>query len=132
MPTTLGDLATLVGGRLVGGSAERSMVAAATLETAGTDDLSFLDAADKLHLLAKSRAGAVIVPVGIGPLDRPSIEVADVHVAFTAVIEVFRPKRHSQAHRGEPTGGGRRDGPHRLGNRHPPLRDRGGRCRDRP
>ncbi len=96
MPTTLGDLAALVGGRLVGGSAERSMVAAATLETAGTDDLSFLDAADKLHLLAKSRAGAVIVPVGIGPLDRPSIEVADVHVAFTAVIEVFRPKRHSQ------------------------------------
>lgn len=96
MPTTLGDLAALVGGSLVGDSAERSMASAATLETAGADDLSLLDAADKLHLLAKSRAGAVIVPVGIGPLDRPSIEVADVHAAFTAVIEAFRPKRHLQ------------------------------------
>jgi UDP-3-O-[3-hydroxymyristoyl] glucosamine N-acyltransferase len=96
MPTTLGDLAALVGGSLVGGSAESSMASAATLETAGADDLSLLDAADKLHLLAKSRAGAVIVPVGIGPLDRPSIEVADVHAAFTAVIEAFRPKRHPQ------------------------------------
>lgn len=96
MPTTLGDLAALVSGSLVSGSAERSIASAATLETAGADDLSLLDAADKLHLLAKSRAGAVIVPAGIGPLDRPSIEVADVHAAFTAVIEAFRPKRHPQ------------------------------------
>jgi UDP-3-O-[3-hydroxymyristoyl] glucosamine N-acyltransferase len=94
MSTTLGELATQVGGTLVGGLPTRPIGGAATLETAGADDVTLVDAADKLHLLEKSRAAAAIVPLGTGTLDRPSIEVADVHAAFAAAITGFRPPRH--------------------------------------
>ena len=93
MATTLGDLAALVGGTLVGGTTATAIAAAATLETAGDHDVTLVDATDKLHLLPRSRARAAIVPQGSGPLDRPTIEVADVHAAFAAVIVHFRPPR---------------------------------------
>jgi UDP-3-O-[3-hydroxymyristoyl] glucosamine N-acyltransferase len=95
MVATLGDLAALVGGTLVGGTRATGIATAATLETAGDRDITLVDAADKLHLLARSRAAAAIVPQGSGPLDRPTIEVADVHAAFAAVIVHFRPPRSS-------------------------------------
>ena len=60
MPHTLGDLATLVGGELVGGEATLSIATAATLETATPRDITLVDSADKLHLLAKSAAAAAI------------------------------------------------------------------------
>jgi len=93
MPISLEHLALLVGGTLVGGPPSQAIGGAATLETAIGDDVTLVDAADKLHLLAKSRAAAAIVPAGTGPLDRPSIEVADVHAAFAAAIIAFRPPR---------------------------------------
>jgi len=95
MSTTLGELATQVGGTLVGAPPATPVGGAATLETAGPADITLVDTADKLHLLAKSRAAAVIVPIGTGPLDRPSIEVADVHAAFAAAIVGFRPPRQA-------------------------------------
>jgi UDP-3-O-[3-hydroxymyristoyl] glucosamine N-acyltransferase len=55
--------------------------------------VTLVDTPSKLHLLAKSRATAAIVPSGTGPLDRPTIEVADVHAAFTAAVLTFRPPR---------------------------------------
>ena len=93
MAITLAELTTTVGGTLIGGEPTQSVHGAATLETAAAGDITLVDAADKLHLLAKSQAGAAIVPTGTGPLDRPSIEVADVHAAFTAAITTFRPPR---------------------------------------
>jgi UDP-3-O-[3-hydroxymyristoyl] glucosamine N-acyltransferase len=93
MPVTLGELATVVGGSLVAGEASLPIAAAATLETATPHDLTLVDSPDKLHLLAKSAAAAAIVPAGSGPLDRPTIEVADVHAAFAAAITRFRPPR---------------------------------------
>jgi len=93
MPLALGDLATVVGGTLVGGQAGLVITAAATLETATPGDVTLVDAAEKLPLLARSVAAAAIVPAGTGPLDRPTIEVADVHAAFTAAILHFRPPR---------------------------------------
>ena len=92
MSITLGDLAARVGGKLVG-EAGLSVAGAATLETATAGDVTLVDKAERLHLLAKSQAGAAIVPEGTGPLDRPSIEVADVHAAFTATILHFHPPR---------------------------------------
>ena len=92
MPITLGDVAAAIAGTLVG-PATTPLAGAATLETAGPDEIALVDAADKLHLLAKSRCGAAIVPAGTGPLDRPTIEVADVHAAFAATIVRFRPPR---------------------------------------
>jgi UDP-3-O-[3-hydroxymyristoyl] glucosamine N-acyltransferase len=93
MAITLAELATNVGGTLVGAGPAHQVRGAATLDSATPDDVTLVDAADKLHLLAKSRAGAAIVPAGTGPLDRPSIEVADVHAAFAATITSFRPPR---------------------------------------
>jgi UDP-3-O-[3-hydroxymyristoyl] glucosamine N-acyltransferase len=93
MSITLGDLAARIGGTLVGGDPALALASAATLETATEHDITLVDAADKLHLLAKSRAAAALVPAGTGPVDRPTIEVADVHAAFTATILLFRPLR---------------------------------------
>ena len=93
MSITLGDLAAAVAGTLVGGVTTTPLAGAATLETAGADEIALVDSPDKLHLLAKSRCGAAIVPTGTGPLDRPTIEVADVHAAFAAAITRFRPPR---------------------------------------
>jgi UDP-3-O-[3-hydroxymyristoyl] glucosamine N-acyltransferase len=93
MPITIAELATRVSGTLVGGEPSRPVTGAATLETATPGDVTLVDTPSKLHLLAKSRAGAAIVPSGTGPLDRPTIEVADVHAAFTAAVLTFRPPR---------------------------------------
>jgi UDP-3-O-[3-hydroxymyristoyl] glucosamine N-acyltransferase len=92
MPHTLAALAAHVQGTPVG-EAARPLTGAATLDFAGPDDVTLVDAADKLHLLPRSRAGAAIVPAGTGPLDRPTIEVADVHAAFAALIRLVRPPR---------------------------------------
>lgn len=93
MPITIAELATRVSGTVVGGEPTRVLTGAATLETATPADVTLVDAASKLHLFAKSRAAAAIVPDGTGPLDRPTIEVADVHAAFTAAVLAFRPPR---------------------------------------
>jgi len=95
MAVKLETLAAHVGGTLVGAETDSGLVIrdAATLELASPDHVTLVDHADKLHLLTKSRAGAAIVPAGSGPLDRPSIEVADVHAAFAGVISLLRPPR---------------------------------------
>ena len=92
MSITLADLAARVAGTLVGDTPLR-VSGAATLETAGPDEITLVDAPDKLHLLATSAAAAAVVPTGCGPLDRPTIEVADVHAAFATVVGAFRPSR---------------------------------------
>ena len=103
MTIALETLADQLGGTLffaagtATGDAQRQHVSgAATLETAGPQDITLVDSADKIHLLAKSRAGAAIVPPGSGPLDRPTIEVADVHRAFALAIVGFRPPRPTE------------------------------------
>jgi UDP-3-O-[3-hydroxymyristoyl] glucosamine N-acyltransferase len=95
MSITLGDLAAAVQGAVVVGDAAMLLAGAATLETAGPNEITLVDSPDKLHLLAKSQAGAALVPRGTGPLDRPAIEVADVHAAFAATILRFRPPRRT-------------------------------------
>lgn len=98
MPITLDELARSLGAAALHpgtADARASLVlsGAATLENASPGDVTLVDAADKIHLLDKSRAGAAIVPAGTGPLDRPTIEVADVHAAFAAAVLHFRPAR---------------------------------------
>jgi len=98
MPITLHDLAVAIGaGPVHAGTAEGDsrlpIAGAATLDAATPGDVTLVDSADKLHLLARSRAGAAIVPAGTGALERPVIEAADVHAAFAAAILHFRPPR---------------------------------------
>ncbi|MFM8893396.1 MAG: hypothetical protein ACKOTB_17585, partial [Planctomycetia bacterium] len=80
MPLALEELAGLVGGTLVG-AAGVAIDGAATLATAGPDDLTLIDAIDKLHLLGKSRAAAALVPRDAGPRGRPTGGVDDGHAA---------------------------------------------------
>jgi UDP-3-O-[3-hydroxymyristoyl] glucosamine N-acyltransferase len=94
MAATLGELASLVEGRVVGeGSVE--VLGAATLLDAGPGDITFVDRDEKAEKLAATHARAAIIPAGF-PADRltmPAIAVADVHQAFTRVVQYFRPAR---------------------------------------
>jgi UDP-3-O-[3-hydroxymyristoyl] glucosamine N-acyltransferase len=92
MPICLAALANLVDGQLVGDGA-LLVQAAAPLETARPDEISFLDSPDKAHRLARSRAGAVIVPFGFVPQGVPAIQTADVHAAFARAVRHFHPPR---------------------------------------
>ena len=89
---SLESLAACVAGEVVG---DASLVcdSAATLETASERSITLVDTADRLHLLAKSRAAAAVVPRGTGAVDRPTIEVDDVHAAFARLVSHFRPPR---------------------------------------
>ena len=92
MATTLVALAEKIKGTLIGDGAV-VVTGAATLETAGPQEVTLVDATDKLHLLPRSRAAAAVVPRGSGPLDRPTIEVDDVHATFAELILFHRPPR---------------------------------------
>jgi UDP-3-O-[3-hydroxymyristoyl] glucosamine N-acyltransferase len=94
MPTSLAKLAEIIHGHFVGDAA-RLIVGANTLDSAGPDDISLLDSADKAHRLAKSQAGAVVVPANFPAVDRPAIHVEDVHAAFAAIVRHFRPARNT-------------------------------------
>ncbi|HEY2761326.1 MAG TPA: hypothetical protein VGI75_11295, partial [Pirellulales bacterium] len=63
MATSLADLARIVDGQTVG-DGTRIIAGSNTLNAAGPDDITLLDAVEKSHLLARSRAGAVVVPTG--------------------------------------------------------------------
>ena len=94
MPTTLGELARLMGGVLQGDEL-LTVVAAATLETAGPADLTFADHPDRARALAQSPAAA-LVPADFPPLPKPTIVVADVQAAFATAVCHFRPPRTSR------------------------------------
>ncbi|NBP79706.1 UDP-3-O-(3-hydroxymyristoyl)glucosamine N-acyltransferase, partial [bacterium] len=81
-----------VGGE-IRGNASLLCDSAATLETAGPQAITLVDTAERMHLLAKSRAAAAVVPRGTGELDRTTIEVDDVHAAFATIVRHFRPQR---------------------------------------
>ncbi len=89
MVTPLSEMAQIVGGRLAG-SPERLIVGANTLDCAGPGDITLLDSTEKAHKLSRSRAGAVVVPLGF-VADRAAIEVDDVHAAFARIVAHFRP-----------------------------------------
>ena len=64
---------------------------------AGPGDITLLDAVDKAHLLSRCTAGAVVVPRGYEPGDRPAIQVDDVHAAFAKIVNFFRPATTKQS-----------------------------------
>jgi UDP-3-O-[3-hydroxymyristoyl] glucosamine N-acyltransferase len=94
MAIRLAALAELVQGQLAG-DGELLIRAAAPLESARPDELSFLDSPDKAHRLARSRAGAIIVPSGFVPQGVAAIQASDVHAAFARAVRHFHPLRAS-------------------------------------
>jgi UDP-3-O-[3-hydroxymyristoyl] glucosamine N-acyltransferase len=98
MATRLATLAELIGGDLIG-DGTLVMHGAAPVDTAGRNEITFLDSADKAHRLAKTRASAVVVPRDFVPAGITALQVDDVHVAFARLVRYFHPPRTSQRRR---------------------------------
>jgi UDP-3-O-[3-hydroxymyristoyl] glucosamine N-acyltransferase len=94
--TTLGALAELVGGRIIGDPAT-AIHGAAVLREAQTGEITFVDNAERAKEIAKSRASAVLLPEQVESDFPTAIRVADVHVAFAKIVCQFRPPRVRQA-----------------------------------
>jgi UDP-3-O-[3-hydroxymyristoyl] glucosamine N-acyltransferase len=81
----LAEVARLVGGEICGDPAVR-IANLASIEAAGADDLTFLVKANETERLAKSAAGAALVPLAVnGKLPMPVIKVRDPYLA-SAII----------------------------------------------
>jgi UDP-3-O-[3-hydroxymyristoyl] glucosamine N-acyltransferase len=92
MAVTLADLATLVGGKLIGPE-KLEIDGAATLSTAAARQITLVDSIDKSHRLQHTGAAAAVVPYGLVPDRFPVIQVSDVHAAFAKIVCHFRPVR---------------------------------------
>lgn len=89
MEATLEEIASWVQGTAQGAISSR-ITGAHTLDVAGPEDISFLENAKSLKNADKTRAGVLIVPVGITLENRPTITVRDPLAAFTLVVRKFR------------------------------------------
>jgi UDP-3-O-[3-hydroxymyristoyl] glucosamine N-acyltransferase len=92
MPTTLGELARLVGGELRGNAAIQ-LTGAATIDVAGPGQITLADHPDRARSLLASLAAAVIASPDVDCGGKPSIVVPDVHAAFATAVRHFRPLR---------------------------------------
>jgi UDP-3-O-[3-hydroxymyristoyl] glucosamine N-acyltransferase len=92
LSTTLGELAELAGGRLIGDPA-LPIRGAAVLADVESGQITFIDRPERAAQLAKTHAAAVVVSDKVA-CDWPNaIVVADVHAAFAKIIRRFRPPR---------------------------------------
>ena len=90
--TTLGELAELVGGTVVGDAATE-IRGAAVLREVEAGEITMIDRPERVKELAKSQAAAVLLPLEL-ECDWPAaIRVADVRAAFAKLICHFRPPR---------------------------------------
>ena len=89
MKMTLGEIATLVNGRLAG-DASLTVEGAANLENARETDVTF---AVEPHIQeAKAvKAGAILLPEGTETFPIPAIYVEDPRAAFAKLLEAFTP-----------------------------------------
>ncbi len=95
MQATLGELAALVEGRLLGD--ENILIqGAASLRDAEPGQITLIDGDGKNHLLQQCRAAAVIAPKNFTCQDFPAILVDDVHRAFAIVVLHFHPQRRAR------------------------------------
>jgi UDP-3-O-[3-hydroxymyristoyl] glucosamine N-acyltransferase len=90
MPTTLADLAQLVGGA-VRGDARVVITGTATNDVARLGEITLADSPDRARRLATSAAAAVVASPEVDCGDKPAIVVVDVHAAFATVVSHFRP-----------------------------------------
>ena len=104
-PTTLGQLAKLVGGRIHGNS-QLALDGAAVLGEVVAGEITLVDHVDRFKKLNATQASAVVLAEKIeaeflaandGPAPKAAIVVADVHAAFGAIICHFRPQRIREA-----------------------------------
>ena len=92
MPVKLGDLASRVGGQLIG-DPELLIEGARPLSDARQGEITLLDPPCSGGRRPQIRALAVVAPQGFEPDGVAAILVDDTHAAFARIIGVFRPPR---------------------------------------
>jgi len=98
MTKTLSELAALVRGTVVG-DGNLPIAGVAPLQSATASELTFLERADRIALLQrKSKAGAVVVPIGVAPEGFAAIQVDNVLEAFEKIARFFAPPREETIH----------------------------------
>lgn len=95
MPSTLAELAKLVGGS-VRGDATVAISGTATNDVARPGEITLADHPDRARRLAASEAAAVVASADVVCGDKPAIVVSDVHAAFAIIVSHFRPQRSSK------------------------------------
>ncbi len=94
-PFTLGDLARMSGAQLVPEAAEnRQFRDVAPLETAGPDEISFLENRKYLPAFRRSRAGAAFVEPGVAPEAPPGMALltsGEPYKAYALAAQAFYP-----------------------------------------
>ncbi len=87
----LGEIARMVGGELVGDPGLR-ICGAAPLATASASEIAFADDLKRARDVARSHAGAFVVPRGMDLAGRPGIVVDAPRLAFAAILAAFQPE----------------------------------------
>ena len=87
---TLGFLARLVSGELVG-DAEQTVRGAASVDEAGPEPITFATDERTLETARRARAGAVVVSKDAPDIGRPVIRVDNPRLAFAVILEQFAP-----------------------------------------
>ncbi|MDP2652965.1 MAG: UDP-3-O-(3-hydroxymyristoyl)glucosamine N-acyltransferase [Candidatus Omnitrophota bacterium] len=85
---TLGDIALLIGGDVVGDPSV-SITGISGIKEARDGDLAFVAHAKYFHLIGKTRAAAVIAPRGTSAAQKPLILTDNPSLAFSKVISLL-------------------------------------------
>jgi len=92
MATRLAEIASLVGGNLLG-DGQLPISGAAALADAGSGDITLVDRRERAGKLTSTSAAAAIVPRDLAPEGIAVIQVDDVHAAFAKIVAHFRALR---------------------------------------
>ncbi len=87
---TLGEIAAIVGGDLVG-DPHLVIEGVSAFESAAEGDVTFAVTSRKARAAVRSRASAVIVPAGSDLAGKPGIVVENPRLAFARVLALFQP-----------------------------------------
>ena len=88
---SLSELANLIDGNIICGQASSSFSGMAALDTAGSEEISFLGNEKYLQQFLATKAGAVLIPVGYDfkPFGPALIAVQNPSLSFAAVVRHF-------------------------------------------
>lgn len=88
----LSELAEMVGG-IVSGDPNVVIGGVAPIQNATPTDITFLERPDRVQLLKKCQAGAVVVPRGLDLAHFSTIQAQDALEAFKKIVSYYSPQR---------------------------------------
>lgn len=90
MQKTVGEIAVLIGGRVMG-DPTMVMTGVASLASAGPGDIAFIETDQQMEQAMASSAGCLVVPTTIGAGAKTLIQVNHPKLAFAQIIKIFHP-----------------------------------------